>query len=211
MPAPTARHIATSTLCAALLLGTAAPALAATPDAGRADTRTARQDQAKVLAGLGTALTPVTRLVNSAVEADDDPLTEAEAKELADAAKEAVAEARKEVQEAYEEAEQERKEALQDLDDVLAEARKDVEEAREEAEAAKKESLDEATETAQEPVLLTNVTGDALGALGKALESLLSVLTSGSSEKVDTSAVSVVEALANVTVGTLVDRGLPPA
>jgi hypothetical protein len=35
----------------------------------------------------------VTHLLNSALEADDDPLTAAEAKELTDAAKEAVAEA----------------------------------------------------------------------------------------------------------------------
>ncbi|MEU1254086.1 hypothetical protein ABZ445_12445 [Streptomyces chartreusis] len=229
MPSTNTRHFATSALCAALLLGTAAaPALAAPPDSGRSAVRS----QTPALAGLGTALTPVTHLLNSAVYADDDPLTEAEAKELADA----VAEAQKEIDAALKEAEQARKEADQARKDALAEAQKEIDAALKEVAAAKKEALAEAaaaiaeataettTETATgtstgtsttettETAQKTNLTSDALGALGETLSSLLSALTSlGSQEEVDTSADNVLKSLVNVKVATQLDRELPAA
>ncbi|MFF4045186.1 hypothetical protein ACFYZ5_00840 [Streptomyces chartreusis] len=233
MPSTNTRHFAISALCAALLLGTAAaPALAAPPDSGRSAVRS----QTPALAGLGTALTPVTHLLNSAVYADDDPLTEAEAKELADA----VAEAQKEIDAALKEAEQVRKEADQARKDALAEAQKEIDAALKEVAAAKKEALAEAaaataeataettteatTETATgtstgtsttettETAQKTNLTSDALGALGETLSSLLSALTSlGSQEEVDTSADNVLESLVNVKVATQLDRELPAA
>ncbi|MFJ1872303.1 hypothetical protein [Streptomyces chartreusis] len=238
MPSTNTRHLATSALCAALLLGTAAaPALAAPPDSGRSAVRS----QTPALAGLGTALTPVTHLLNSAVYADDDPLTEAEAKELADA----VAEAQKEIDAALKEAEQARKEADQARKDALAEAQKEIDAALKEVEAAKKEALAEAaaataeataettteattetateaatgtstststTETTETASQTTNFTSDALGALGETLSSLLSALTSlGSQEKVDTSADNVLKSLVNVKVATQLDRELPAA
>ncbi|WP_330354303.1 hypothetical protein [Streptomyces chartreusis] len=233
MPSTNTRHFAISALCAALLLGTAAaPALAAPPDSGRSAVRS----QTPALAGLGTALTPVTHLLNSAVYADDDPLTEAEAKELADA----VAEAQKEIDAALKEAEQARKEADQARKDALAEAQKEIDAALKEVAAAKKEALAEAaaataeataettteatTETATgtstgtsttettETAQKTNLTSDALGALGETLSSLLSALTSlGSQEEVDTSADNVLKSLVNVRVATQLDRELPAA
>ncbi|GAA3578288.1 MULTISPECIES: hypothetical protein [Streptomyces] len=234
MPSTNTRHFATSALCAALLLGTAAaPALAAPPDSGRAAVRS----QTPALAGLGTALTPVTHLLNSAVYADDDPLTEAEAKELADA----VAEAQKEIDAALKEAEQARKEADQARKDALAEAQKEIDAALKEVEAAKKEALAEAaaataeataestaeattgtaagtstvtstTEATETASQTTNFTSDALGALGETLSSLLSALTSlGSQEEVDTSADNVLKSLVNVKVATQLDRELPAA
>lgn len=234
MPSTNTRHLATSALCAALLLGTAAaPALAAPPDSGRSAVRS----QTPALAGLGTALTPVTHLLNSAVYADDDPLTEAEAKELADA----VAEAQKEIDAALKEAEQARKEADQARKDALAEAQKEIDAALKEVEAAKKEALAEAaaataeataettteattetatgtstststTETTETASQTTNFTSDALGALGETLSSLLGALTSlGSQEEVDTSADNVLKSLVNVKVATQLDRELPAA
>ncbi|MGW6790900.1 hypothetical protein [Streptomyces chartreusis] len=234
MPSTNTRHFATSALCAALLLGTAAaPALAAPPDSGRSAVRS----QTPALAGLGTALTPVTHLLNSAVYADDDPLTEAEAKELADA----VAEAQKEIDAALKEAEQARKEADQARKDALAEAQKEIDAALKEVAAAKKEALAEAaaateeataettaeattetatgtstgtstTETTETASQTTNLTSDALGALGETLSSLLSALTSlGSQEEVDASADNVLKSLVNVKVATQLDRELPAA
>ncbi|MFJ4362850.1 hypothetical protein ACIP4S_01605 [Streptomyces chartreusis] len=234
MPSTNTRHFATSALCAALLLGTAAaPALAAPPDSGRSAVRS----QTPALAGLGTALTPVTHLLNSAVYADDDPLTEAEAKELADA----VAEAQKEIAAALKEAEQARKEADQARKDALAEAQKEIDAALKEVAAAKKEALAEAaaateeataettaeattetatgtstgtstTETTETASQTTNLTSDALGALGETLSSLLSALTSlGSQEEVDASADNVLKSLVNVKVATQLDRELPAA
>ncbi|MCZ4609348.1 hypothetical protein O3S80_37425 [Streptomyces sp. Lzd4kr] len=234
MPSTNTRHFATSALCAALLLGTAAaPALAAPPDSGRSAVRS----QTPALAGLGTALTPVTHLLNSAVYADDDPLTEAEAKELADA----VAEAQKEIDAALKEAEQARKEADQARKDALAEAQREIDAALKEVAAAKKEALAEAaaataeataettteaatetatgtstgtstTETTETASQKTNLTSDALGALGETLSSLLSALTSlGSQEEVDTSADNVLKSLVNVKVATQLDSELPAA
>lgn len=231
MPSTNTRHFAISALCAALLLGTAAaPALAAPPDSGRSAVRS----QTPALAGLGTALTPVTHLLNTAVYADDDPLTEAEAKELADA----VAEAQKEIDAALKEAEQARKEADQARKDALAEAQKEIDAALKEVAAAKKEALAEAaaataeataetteattetatgtstgtstTETTETASQTTNLTSDALGALGETLSSLLSALTSlDSQEEVDTSADNVLKSLVNVRVATQLDRELP--
>ncbi|MGW4872402.1 hypothetical protein [Streptomyces chartreusis] len=234
MPSTNTRHFAISALCAALLLGTAAaPALAAPPDSGRSAVRS----QTPALAGLGTALTPVTHLLNTAVYADDDPLTEAEAKELADA----VAEAQKEIDAALKEAEEARKEADQARKDALAEAQKEIDAALKEVAAAKKEALAEAaaateeataettaeattetatgtstgtstTETTETASQTTNLTSDALGALGETLSSLLSALTSlGSQEEVDTSADNVLKSLVNVKVATQLDRELPAA
>ncbi|MFI8298266.1 hypothetical protein ACIGCZ_20275 [Streptomyces nigra] len=173
MPAPTTRHIATSALCAALLLGTVAPALAAGPDDTRpasrtaADSRAALRDQTDALAGLGTVLTPVTRLLDSVLAADDDPLTAAEAKKLAAAAREAVAQAREE--------------ALTDAADAT-----------------------DTTDT-------TGLTPGALDALGKAVDGLLAALLADKGEQVDPAADNVVKKLVDVSVATLLDRGLPAA
>ncbi|WP_405582934.1 hypothetical protein [Streptomyces sp. NBC_01092] len=220
MPSPNTRHLATTALCAALFLGMAAPALAAPPDSGRADprpvsevpvpARTALQDQAHVLAGLGTVLTPVTRLLDGALKSDDDPLTAAEAKELADAAKEAVAEARKEAEQARKEAEQARKDALAEAEKELDAAMKEAEEIRKEA-LAEAEADIEAAATTPAATPSRKPAEDALGALGKALDALLGALTSGLSEEVDTSADNVLKALVDVSAATLKDSGLPHA
>ncbi|MFE5185386.1 hypothetical protein [Streptomyces sp. NPDC056628] len=202
MRAPTTRHIATSALCAALLLGAVAPAIAARPDDTRPASGTAAADQRAVLrgqtgalAGLGTVLTPVTRLLDSALAADDDPLTAAEAKKLADAAREAVAQAREE--------------ALAEAEKELAAAREDVEEARKEAAEAREEALAEAGVDTE--ATASDLTPGALDALGKAVDGLLAALLSGGTEQVDPAADDVVKKLVNVSVATLLDRGLPAA
>ncbi|MFB8754971.1 hypothetical protein [Streptomyces nigra] len=200
MRAPTTRHIASSALCAALLLGAVAPALAAGPDDTRPASRTAAADQRAVLrgqtgalAGLGTVLTPVTRLLDSALAADDDPLTAAEAKKLADAAREAVAQAREE--------------ALAEAEKELAAAREEAEQAREEAAKAREEALAEAGVGTE--ATASDLTPGALDALGKAVDDLLAALLSGGTAQVDPAADDVVKKLVDVSVATLLDRGLP--
>lgn len=205
MPAPTTRHIATSALCAALLLGTVAPALAAGPDDTRpasrtaADRRAALRDQTDALAGLGTVLTPVTRLLDSALAADDDPLTAAEAKKLAAAAREAVAQAREE--------------ALAEAAQEVAAARAEAEEARREAAADREEALTDAADAADatDTTDTTGLTPGALDALGKAVDGLLAALLADKGEQVDPAADNVVKKLVDVSVATLLDRGLPAA
>ncbi|MFE0400323.1 hypothetical protein ACFW19_00405 [Streptomyces nigra] len=202
MPAPTTRHIATSALCAALLLGTVAPALAAGPDDTRpasrtaADSRAALRDQTDALAGLGTVLTPVTRLLDSVLAADDDPLTAAEAKKLAAAAREAVAQAREE--------------ALAEAAQEVAAARAEAEEARREAAADREEALTDAADVT-DTTDTTGLTPGALDALGKAVDGLLAVLLADKGEQVDPAADNVVKKLVDVSVATLLDRGLPAA
>ncbi|MCF2536912.1 hypothetical protein K6168_14735 [Streptomyces sp. FB2] len=211
MPAPTTRRIATSALCAALLLGAVAPALAAGPDDTRpasrtaADRRAALRDQTDALAGLGTVLTPVTRLLDSALAADDDPLTAAEAKKLAAAAREAVAQAREE--------------ALAEAAQEVAAARAEAEEARREAAADREEALTDAADAADaadvtdttDTTDTTGLTSGALDALGKAVDGLLAALLADKGEQVDPAADNVVKKLVDVSVATLLDRGLPAA
>lgn len=205
MPAPTTRHIATSALCAALLLGTVAPALAAGPDDTRpasrtaADSRAALRDQTDALAGLGTVLTPVTRLLDSVLAADDDPLTAAEAKKLAAAAREAVAQAREE--------------ALAEAAQEVAAARAEAEEARREAAADREEALTDAADATDttDTTDTTGLTPGALDALGKAVDGLLATLLADKGEQVDPAADNVVKKLVDVSVATLLDRGLPAA
>ncbi|WP_435210707.1 ATP synthase F0 subunit B [Streptomyces sp. bgisy034] len=181
MPSTNTRHLATSALCAALLLGTAAaPALAAPPDSGR----TAVRSQTPALAGLGTALTPVTHLLNSSVYADDDPLTEAEAKELADA----VAEARKEIDAALKEAEQARKDAEQARMDALAEARKEIDAALKEAEQARKDAEQART--------------DALAEAQKEIDAALKEVEAAKKEALAEAAAAIAEATAETTTET---------
>ncbi|MFF0299536.1 hypothetical protein ACFYTV_02495 [Streptomyces sp. NPDC004562] len=200
MRAPTTRHIASSALCAALLLGAVAPALAAGPDDTRPASRTAAADQRAVLrgqtgalAGLGTVLTPVTRLLDAALAADDDPLTAAEAEKLAEAAREAVAQAREE--------------ALAEAEKELAAAREEAEQARQEAAEAREEALTEAG--VDTGTTASNLTPGALDGLGKAVEDLLAALLSGGTGQVDPAADNVVKKLVDVSVATLLDRGLP--
>ncbi|KUL76451.1 MULTISPECIES: hypothetical protein [unclassified Streptomyces] len=207
MRAPTTRHIASSALCTALLLGAVAPALAAGPDDTRPASRTAAADQRAVLrgqtgalAGLGTVLTPVTRLLDAALAADDDPLTAAEAKKLAEAAREAVAQAREE--------------ALAEAEKELAAASEQAEQAREQAEQARKEAAEAREEALTEAGVDTgttasNLTPGALDGLGKAVEDLLAALLSGGTGQVDPAADNVVKKLVDVSVATLLDRGLP--
>ncbi|MFI1033752.1 hypothetical protein [Streptomyces sp. NPDC020951] len=96
------RRIASTALCATLALGIAAPAAMAADGAAARERIAAASDapvpgvaallaQAEGLDPLGTVFTPVTDLINTVLELDDGQLTAAQATELADAIKTAVA------------------------------------------------------------------------------------------------------------------------
>ncbi len=97
------RRLATTTLCAALLLGTAGPALASVGDAPSDPARTASRapapdakallGQAQQLGGLGWVLTPVTDLLTAVLKAPESKLSPEDAKKHVDAVKAAPAEA----------------------------------------------------------------------------------------------------------------------
>ncbi|MFI8227477.1 hypothetical protein ACIGDI_01475 [Streptomyces sp. NPDC085900] len=100
MRALPARRIASTALCAALLVGIAAPAaVAAGPAAERAhaESRTpvpgadTLLGQVQSLSGLGGVLTPVTDLLSSVLQADNGRLSDTEAAELSTAVKDAIA------------------------------------------------------------------------------------------------------------------------
>ncbi|MER7054761.1 hypothetical protein [Streptomyces sp. NPDC000351] len=99
-----ARRIATSALCAGLLIGLSGPAvMAADGESARERTHAASraplpdaaelQNQVGSLAGLGGVLTPVTDLLSAVLEADNGRLSTEEADQLAAAAKDALAKA----------------------------------------------------------------------------------------------------------------------
>ncbi|NEA02148.1 hypothetical protein G3I28_22915, partial [Streptomyces sp. SID10116] len=92
------RRLATTTLCAALLLGTAGPALASVGDAPHDPARTvtsapAAPDpmaQVQQLSTIGKVLTPVTELLTAVLKAPGNKLSADEAKKHADAVKAAL-------------------------------------------------------------------------------------------------------------------------
>jgi hypothetical protein len=100
MPAFPARRLASSALCAALLLGVTAPAALAadvarerTQEAAPLPNTEALRGQVKQLNELSAVTTPVTALVNAAVNADNGQVPAAEATRLGNAAKAAIAKA----------------------------------------------------------------------------------------------------------------------
>ncbi|MFD7277017.1 hypothetical protein ACFV80_08135 [Streptomyces sp. NPDC059862] len=101
MRALPARRMASSALCAALLVGITGP-VAMAADSTRERTRTASPDarlpgadtlhaQVRKLNALGSEFAPVTELLNAVLKADDHQLSAAEARKLGDAAKAALA------------------------------------------------------------------------------------------------------------------------
>jgi len=95
-----ARRLASVALCAALLVGIAAPAAVAA-DSAREYARTSSRGpvpgadqllpQVKKLGDLGSVLTPVARLLNAVLKADGGQLSVVEAQKLGDAVKDAIA------------------------------------------------------------------------------------------------------------------------
>ncbi|MCQ9182204.1 hypothetical protein KMT30_24795 [Streptomyces sp. IBSBF 2953] len=96
------RRIASTALCASLVLGLAAPAALAADGAAARERVAAASDapvpgvaalraQGKGLADLSTVLTPVTETLNTVLKADDGRLTPGQATRLGDAVKTAVA------------------------------------------------------------------------------------------------------------------------
>ncbi|MCX4669654.1 hypothetical protein OG453_23720 [Streptomyces sp. NBC_01381] len=100
MRALPARRIATSVLCASLLLGAAGPVIAAENDSPHGSAQAAARApvpgadallaQIKTLGDVGGVLTPVTALLDAVLKADNGQLPAAEATKHADAVKAAI-------------------------------------------------------------------------------------------------------------------------
>ncbi|WP_055703102.1 MULTISPECIES: hypothetical protein [Streptomyces] len=197
------RRIATTTLCATLLLGTAGPAFAAHGDSPRDETRTAPRapapdagallGQVQQLNSLGGVLTPVTDLLTAALQAKDGKLSPEELKKHTDAVKAALDAAAKPPVEAP-------------ADPTGALPETPAVPKVPEAPAVPKLPTGGAERDAKAPL---DVKADAVAALQKAVDDLVKAVTAGDPKAVLAAAPVVLTNLVNVAVATLLSGGLP--
>ncbi|MGC9499100.1 hypothetical protein [Streptomyces sp. WG7] len=207
-----ARRIATSALCAGLLIGLSGPAVMAadgesvrerTHAASRAPLPDAAELQSQVgsLAGLGAVLTPVTDLLGAVLKADDGRLSTEEADKLAAAVKDALAKAEA---------------ADADADDVASTPGTTTPGTTTPAQppAAETPVTLPAPVVAQSSDGTTAVAGLAAAAhadLMAQIDALLKATTSGTAAQVSPAVEEVVTGVVNVVAATLVGSGLPAA
>lgn len=178
-----ARRIASTALCAALLVGMTGPAAVAA-DPARKPARTASGApvpdadallaQVKSLGDLGGVLTPVTDLLNSVLKADNGQLSATEATKLGTAVKDAIAE-------------------VTTTTPALPAA-----------------TLPAPTRSgAPAGAAPADVIGDALAALQKAIDELIKAVTSGDAAQVAPAVTGSVTSLVNTVAATLLGGKLP--
>jgi len=198
MRVPSARSIASSALCATLLLGIAAPAaMAADRDSARGRTHTAAPvpgadallAQVPALADISGVLAPVTDLLNAALKADDGQLSADEAARLDQAVKDAIAKVT-----------------------AATPVTPPVTPPETPAASTTPATTDKAPGVegarAEAP---TDLKGEALSALQTAVDTLLKAVTSGDATQVVPAATAVVTGLVNFVVATVLGGGLPAA
>lgn len=191
------RRIATTVLCASLLIGTAGPVIAAESDTSHGSTQAAAREpvpdadkllaQVKVLGNAGGVLTPVTDLLTAVLKADQGQLPAAEAKKLAAPVKDAITKAEALPSKAPELPQTPAAPEAQTLPQPLA---------------LPKALPDDDTASADPKA-------DALKALQTSIDALLKAATGGDSKTVAGSAPNVVTGLVNLVAATLVGGGLP--
>ncbi|GGN54615.1 hypothetical protein GCM10011579_013890 [Streptomyces albiflavescens] len=222
MRALPARRIATSALCATLLIGIATPAaLAADSDSTRGRSHAAAPvpgadallAQVQSLADIGGVLTPVTELVAAALKADNGQLSADDAAKLGQAVKDAIAKVT----------------AAAPVTPPVALPTTPPTTLPTTAPTVTKEPTTPTTSTlpatknadhrdgkargadgprAEAPA---DLKGDALTALQKAVDTLLKAVTSGDPTGVVPAATAVVTGLVNFVVATVLGGGLPAA
>ncbi|MFF3820979.1 hypothetical protein ACFYYD_31085 [Streptomyces bluensis] len=206
MPAPSARHIASSALCAALLVGITGPAAVAADSArehspaASADTRPVRADVllAKVRTINGGELAPVADLLDAVLKADNGRLPPDETRKLGDAAKRALADASDpdEVTDALDDAEDvldDTEGVLDDAEDVLDDVEEGVDSLLEALTSGADDTLEEA--------------GDLLTSLESLVKALLGI---GANETILPDAAVPSDAAASSTQTSTVLPSAPP-
>ncbi|MFD7679654.1 hypothetical protein [Streptomyces sp. NPDC060187] len=198
MRALPARRIATSALCATLLIGIAAPAsMAAESDLPRGHSHAAAPvpgadallAQTKTLGDISGVLAPVTALVDAALKADNGQLPADQATKLGQAAKDAIAK----VAAAAPVAPPAAVPAVPAVPPVALPAVPPVSKNAERLRA----------------LAAADVKADALTALQTAVDSLVKAVTSGDAASVVPAATAVVTGLVNFVVATVLGGGLP--
>ncbi|MFG2448233.1 hypothetical protein ACGFSG_02545 [Streptomyces sp. NPDC048512] len=198
MRALPARRIATSALCATLLIGIAAPAsMAADSDLPRGHSHAAAPvpgadallAQTKTLGDISGVLAPVTALVDAALKADNGQIPADQATKLGQAAKDAIAK----VTAAAPVAPPAAAPAVPAVPPVALPA------------------VPPLSKNAERPRALAaaDVKADALTALQTAVDSLVKAVTSGDAASVVPAATAVVTGLVNFVVATVLGGGLP--
>ncbi|MEW2525497.1 hypothetical protein [Streptomyces sp. NPDC047071] len=207
MRALPARRIATTTLCAALLLGTAGPAIAMQAEARQEATAVkapvpgadALLGQVTALGDLGSVLSPVTDLLEAALKADNGQLPAPDAAKLGDAVKEAIAKITAGAPVAP-------PAALPAVPQAPAAPAVPPAPAVPQLPAALPKLPLGGPQAAQVPL---DVKDDALKALQTAVDTLLKAVTSGDPTQVVPAVTGVVTGLVNVVVATVLSGGLP--
>ncbi|WP_409059446.1 hypothetical protein [Streptomyces sp. SYP-A7185] len=192
------RRIATSVLCASLLLGTAGPVIAAESDSPHGSSQEAARApvpgadkllaQAKTLGDAGGVLTPVTDLLTAVLKADAGKLTPEQATKLAAPVKDAITKASAAAPKAPE------------LPETPAAPETP---ALPQAPALPKALSDDDRAAAADPK------ADALKALQTAVDTLVKAATSGDVKAVTGAVPTVLTGLVNLVAATLLGGGLP--
>lgn len=196
-----ARRVASSVLCATVLIGIAGPAaVAADNDSARKHVHAASSAPVpnadtllapvKSLGGLGSVLTPVTDLLTQALKADNGQLSADQAKTLGDAVTAAVAKITAAAPAAPAVPAVPAAPAVPAVPAVPA--------------LPSLKSADDSKAKAP-----ADLAGDALASLQKAVTTLLAAVTSGDVAGVVPAVTGVVTGLVNVVAATLLGGGLP--
>ncbi|MEU8732104.1 hypothetical protein AB0C68_22340 [Streptomyces tendae] len=214
-----ARRIATSALCAGLLIGLSGPAvMAADGDSVRERTHAAShaplpdaeelQSQVGSLAGLGGVLTPVTDMLSAVLKADNGQLSATDADKLSAAVKDALAKADA---------------ADADADDVATTPGTTTPGTTTPAQPPAVTAPEAGTDT---PVTLpapvtaqsddgtaaaSDLSAAAEAALQKQIDALVKATTSGTAEQVSPAVKDLMTGIVNVVAATMVGNGLPAA
>ncbi|MFH8441005.1 hypothetical protein ACH4D3_07195 [Streptomyces sp. NPDC018026] len=214
-----ARRIATSALCAGLLIGISGPAvMAADGDSVRERTHAASraplpdaeelQSQVGSLAGLGGVLTPVTDMLGAVLKADNGQLSATDADKLSAAVKDALAKAEA---------------ADTDADDAATTPGTTTPGTTTPVQPPAVTAPEAGTDT---PVTLpapvtepgdagtaaaSDLTATATAELQKQVDALVKATTSGTAEQVTPAVKDVMTGIVNVVAATLVGNGLPAA
>ncbi|MFC7936172.1 hypothetical protein ACFU2J_08060 [Streptomyces sp. NPDC057387] len=209
-----ARRIATSALCAGLLIGLSGPAvMAADGDSVRERTHAASraplpdadelQSQVSSLAGLGGVLTPVTDMLTAILKADNGQLSAADAEKLSAAVEDALAKAEAAGTDAADAATTPGTSTPAQPPAVTApEAGTDTPVTLPAPVTAQSE---DGTATA------SDLTATAQAELQKQIDALVKATTSGTADQVSPAVENVMTGIVNVVAATMVGNGLPAA
>ncbi|CAM5589112.1 hypothetical protein [Streptomyces canus] len=204
-----ARCIASCALCAALLVAVAGPTAAASRGPVPVPHADALRPQVEALAELGGVLTPVTDLLNTVLKADNGQISAEQAAELGDAVKDAIAKITEETSAAA----------------VTLPATGTTTTPSTTTGSTTTGSTTTGSTTTTPSLLLTliqngdvgarsakapaDLLDDAIDALEKAIDDLLTAVTSGEATQVESTLPAVISGLVDAVAATMLDTELP--